>query len=281
MSCENVTIGTGEKGCRTAIKQDTTILFFEDAKIFDIASLQDKTALASLVYDNANRMSILHGANYMEPTPAEAEFHTPDYGSKEKIGEKPPVKLFKFKYTECVRKLFNQLDGSTAHILLVTENDFINGVAIDNDKLKTAKVSLNVTDEVIDGKVEYKNLEISFATLYDNEKRYIDLGYDINEVENLKGLYIYPKTASTTEVGIEVNDCGFNAIDGIDTGNFVVTNKTTEAVVTTTWTDNNDGSYTGAYTAGVTAGDVLEVSYTGASSTNLFIQILTSNISAS
>jgi len=278
MGCENTNIGTGEKGCYDNTLQETTILFFEEEVILDISSLQDQTAMQSLISSATNRMSVLSKANYMEPTAAEAQWHEPDYGSKIKTGDKYPSKLFKHMATECLKRMFNEIDGTIGHVLFVTEGNFIEGLAYENDKLKTAKVSINVTDEVID-KIAYKNIDLGFFSLFDSLSRSVDLGFNIEDLTLIEGVYFYPQSANATTFIVEANDCAYNTQDGLDTANFVLWNVTTGAAITVTgWVDNADGSYTATYASGTSTDDVVQARYTGPSATNMYIQILTSNI---
>lgn len=277
--CSNTgTAGTGEKGCQKYIGGQINLLWWSTEQDISITSLKNKPFVEALIYASSNRLSILKNAEYFEPVSPEADTHVPDYGTEEITSKTSAKIILKHKSGNCIRRTFGALDGEEIHVIIGTEKNVLTSERSSYDKLKTSKCRVNVIDEVIDGKREYRNIELTF----DNPewmavKKDIQLEYSINDLTPLTGLYLHIDSCSAAaDCEATITDCDDTLIDGLTIANITLYNVTLATVpVIGTVVDNGDGTYTIPITSGVASGETVEVRYAVPASDNLYVQVET------
>lgn len=274
--CDNVGIGTGEKGCQKTGKGSAYLLWWNYEQEIDISSLQQKQFMEALIYAAAaTRMAIMKKANYVEKIAPEITEHKPEFGEKEVMNKDSADVILKHKSGNGLIRALSQLDGEYIHIMLGFDNQIIAGKRSGYNKLKTVKVLVSIIDEVIDGR-EYKNIDLTFVDdNWNDVKKFIGLEWSLNDLEPLTGVYLSVVSASVAgNVVLRAVDVNDTPITGLTVANLDLYNDTDQVMaVTGTFTDNADGTYTASITSGVAAGEIVHGVYAGPAVTNLYLQV--------
>lgn len=175
-----------------------------------------------------------------------------------------------------MRTTLADMDGEVIYGMLASDNKVITGVRSSYDKLKTAAMKVNVTEEIID-QVEYKVIELSFEEdEWNDVKKDIPIDYSIKDINPITGLYLILTACTASSATLMIIDCNDDPVDGLTIGNIGLYNDTDgAAAVVGTVVDNGDGTYTLPVTSGITASDIVYGTYDGPASGNLYVQIKT------